>query len=71
MVFVQKIKEYKVSSKFVKSVGAEVLSLGFPVSEVQKGNISFETISEAVKAASYKEETHGVVFSLKEDITTL
>jgi hypothetical protein len=68
MVFVQKIKEYKVSSKFIKSIGAEVLSLGFPVSEVQKGNISFNTISEAVKAVSYKEDTHRVVFSLKEDI---
>ncbi|MDA3891466.1 MAG: hypothetical protein PF517_07340 [Salinivirgaceae bacterium] len=68
MVFARMVKNYKVNSKFVKSVGAEVLSLGFPVSEVEKGNISFEVISEAIKAVSYKEETHGVVFSLNEDI---
>ena len=34
MVFSQQVKNYKVNAKFVKSVGAEVLSLGFPMSEV-------------------------------------
>jgi len=29
MVFVQKVKAYKVTAKFIKSVGAEVLSLGY------------------------------------------
>ena len=38
MVFVQKVKEYKVNLKFIKSVGDDVLSLGFPISETEKGN---------------------------------
>ena len=31
MVFVKNVKDYKVSEKFVKSVGAEVYSIGFPL----------------------------------------
>ena len=53
MVFVQKIKEYKVSSKFIKSIGAEVLSLGFPVSEVEKGNLSMANVSEKIGAKAF------------------
>ena len=37
MLFVQKVKKYKVSSKYVKSTGANVFSLGFHASEVDKG----------------------------------
>ena len=29
MVFSQRVKEYKVTAKFIKSVGTEVLSLGY------------------------------------------
>ncbi len=36
MVFVQNVKEYKVSAKFVKSVEANVYSIGFPVSSELK-----------------------------------
>lgn len=68
MVFVQRVKVYKVSSKYVKSVGKDVLGLGFPASEVEKGNLTFKTISGAIMAGSYKEEPYGVVFSLKKDI---
>jgi len=68
MVFVQKVKAYKVTAKFVKSVGAEVLSLGFPISEVVKGNLTLLSISESIGATNYKDEPHGIVFSLKEDI---
>lgn len=68
MVFVQKIKEYKVSSKFVKSVGSAVLSLGFPISEIEKANLKLQSISEAIQAANYTEKTYGIVFSLKENI---
>lgn len=68
MVFVQRVRAYKISSKFVKSIGAEVLSLGFPVSEVEKGNLTLLSISEAIGAESYNEESHGIVFSLKADI---
>ena len=34
MIFVQKVKEYKVSSKHVKATGSNVYSVGFPASEV-------------------------------------
>lgn len=37
MVFSKRVKHYKVNSKFIKSLGAAVISLGFPVSEVTKG----------------------------------
>jgi hypothetical protein len=39
MLFVQKVKEYKVSSKYEKSTGANVFSQGFPSSEVDKGEL--------------------------------
>lgn len=68
MVFVQKVKEYKVSSKFIKSIGAEVLSLGFPVSEIEKANLKLQSITEVIQATSYTEKPYGIVFSLKEDI---
>jgi hypothetical protein len=68
MVFAQWVKKYKVSCKYVKSVGTEVLSLGFPASEVEKGNLTLANISKTIGAVSYKEETNGIVFSLKEDI---
>src|SRR5690554_1620104 len=64
MVFVQKIKEYKVSSKFIKSIGAEVLSLGFPVSEVEKGNLSMANVSEKIGAKAFEENEGNIVFSL-------
>ena len=35
MVFTQRVRVYKLSNKYVKSVGSEVLSLGFPISEVE------------------------------------
>lgn len=66
MVFVQKIKEYKVSSKFVKSVSAEVLSLGFPVSEVEKGKLTLEFISERMGASRFKVSDNDVIFILDE-----
>ena len=68
MVFSKRVKAYKVSSKYVKSVGAEVLSLGFPASEVDKGNLAFEMISEKLGAVKYDIETQNITFCLKEDI---
>lgn len=46
MVFVKNVKQYKVSEKFIKSVGAVVYSIGFPLSEVEKGKLTLEFISE-------------------------
>jgi len=64
MVFVQKVKEYKVNLKFIKSIGAEVLSLGFPVSEVEKGNLSMANVSEKIGAKAFEENEGNIVFSL-------
>ena len=64
MAFVQKIKEYKVNSKFVKSVSTEVLSLGFPISEVEKGNLSMASVSEKIGAKAFEENEGNIVFSL-------
>lgn len=55
MVFSQRVKNYKVTANFVKSVGAEVLSLGFPVSEVSKGKLSFDMLCENLEAEKYAE----------------
>lgn len=66
MVFVQKVKEYKVNLKFVKSVGDDVLSLGFPISETEKGNLSFENISEKIGAKVFEDNEGYIVFSLND-----
>lgn len=62
MIFVQKVKAYKVSAKFVKRVEANVYSIGFPVSEVEKGHLSFENISEKIGAKSYEIKDKHIVF---------
>lgn len=64
MVFVANIREYKVSSKFIKSVGATVYSIGFPVSEVEKGSLSLEYISEKIGASGFEVSGNAVVFIL-------
>jgi hypothetical protein len=64
MVFVQRVKNYKVNSKFVKSIGAVVFSLGFPVSEVAKGNLSLASVSEKIGAKSFEDNDGNIVFSL-------
>jgi len=64
MVFVQNVKKYKVSVKFVKSVGANVYSIGFPVSEEVKRGVSFENILEKIDAKSYEIKDKRIVFLL-------
>jgi hypothetical protein len=44
MLFVKKVRAFKVSDKFVKSAREKVYSIGFPASEVLNGNLSFESI---------------------------
>jgi hypothetical protein len=65
MIFVQKVKAYKVSAKFVKRVEANVYSIGFPVSEVEKGHLSFENISEKIGAKSYEIKDKHIVFLIE------
>jgi len=64
MVFVSNVREYKVSSKYIKSVGTTVYSIGFPVSEVEKGSLSLEYISEKIGASGFELSGSGVVFIL-------
>ena len=52
MVFVIKVKNYKVSSKFVKSMSEKVYSISFPSIEVLNGNLSCKSISEKIGAKS-------------------
>ena len=54
MLFVKKVRAFKVSDKFVKSVREKVYSIGFPASEVLNGNLSFESISEKIGAKSFE-----------------
>lgn len=68
MVFVQRVKPYKVSSKYIKNVGAEVLSLGFPVSEVNKDKLSFNMLCEKLGADKYDERTDKLTFYLKDNL---
>ena len=42
MVFAKRVKNYTVSSKYLKSVGEDVCNIGFPVGDVEKGNLTFE-----------------------------
>jgi hypothetical protein len=66
MLFVQKVRAFKVSDKFVKSVKAKVNSIGFPASEVLNGNLSFESISEKIGAKSFEVKNELVQFYLKD-----
>ena len=66
MVFVQKVKEYKTISKFVKNVGAKVHSIEFPKNEIEKGNFTSESISEKIGAKSYEVKDENIVFLLKD-----
>lgn len=68
MVFVNKVKPYKVSAKFVKNMGENVYSIGFPVREKDKNGtgIDFETISEKLLASHYEAKDKSVVFYLED-----
>jgi short-subunit dehydrogenase len=65
MVFVKNVKEYKVSGKFVKSVGADVYSIGFPVSEVEKGKMTLEFITKKLKQKVLIQKMKILFFCLK------
>ena len=65
ILFANVIKPYKIRPTFVKCVNTVVLSLGFPMSEVENGRIALREIAAKVGAISYKEEELGIVFTLK------
>lgn len=68
MVFHQRIKPFKITSKYVKSAGSMVLSLGFPSTLIDNQTLSIAAIAEMVDADSWKEEPHGLVFQLSGEI---
>ena len=68
MLFTKLVKPYRVSVKYIKSVGAEILSIGFPASEVSKGNLTYEGLTETLRAERYEIVEENVTFHLKENI---
>lgn len=68
MIFVQSVKNYKVNSKFIKSANEIVYNVGFPVSEVEKGNLSLSFISDRICATSIEENEKYIVFSLPKEV---
>jgi len=67
LVFVQKVRKYKVSSKFVKATISNLHSIGFPASEVEKGKLSFDDISTKIEAQSFTVQNDIVVFLLDKE----
>jgi hypothetical protein len=65
MVFVEHIKPYKVLCKFVKSAGEEVLSIGFPASELEKGSITTELIGRAIGSTKTEQLVKQLIFNFK------
>lgn len=68
MLFSQRVRDFKISAKYIKSAGSMVLSLGFPVTLVEQGTITIEKVSDLMDAASWKEEPNRLVFQLANDI---
>ena len=66
MLFIKRVKEYKVNSKFIKSAGSVVHSIGFPVSETEKENLSFEIICEKISAENFEKKNENVVFLIND-----
>ena len=62
MLFVSRVKNYKVSSKYLKSMGEDVYSVGFPVSEVKKGSLSLANILEKIGAKGFELNSENIVF---------
>jgi hypothetical protein len=68
MVFTQRVRNYKITSKYVKSIGEQVLSIGFPTNEIEKNKTTLETIKNAIGASSFKIEDQFIEFNLVEQI---
>lgn len=68
MVFSERIKPYKISVRYVKSADAEVLSLGFPVSESEKGMLSLNEIGKLLDVKEFEDQNNYIVYYLKENL---
>jgi hypothetical protein len=60
MLFKKHIKPYRINVKYIKNLNAEVLSLGFPVSETGKGNLPFEEMAAKITALNFEVGTESV-----------
>ncbi len=68
MVFTQRVKSYKMIAKYIKSIGNYVLSIGFPISEVENNKLSFEKLKNEIGATSFNFESNLVQFNLVESV---
>lgn len=66
MLFVKRVKKYKVNSKFIKSAGSVVNSIGFPITEIEKESLSLEMISAKLKAENFEKKNEAVVFLMND-----
>ena len=66
MVFVQRVRVYKVTAKFIKRLGDTVYSVGFPVREVEKGNLTLAFISEKIEANNSEIIDGNIFFALND-----
>jgi hypothetical protein len=64
MLFVKKVKEYKVTSRFIKTLNNYLYCLGFPESEVSKGKMPFQQICDKLNAQKFEIIGETVVFTL-------
>ena len=70
MVFVQRLRAYKVSTKFIKIVGDTVYSIGLPVGEVEKGSLSLANILEKIAAKGFEENEGNIIFMIIRNYTS-
>ena len=47
-MFEKRVKNYSEGAIYLKSAGEDICSDAFPVGEVEKGNLTFEDISERI-----------------------
>ena len=62
MVFTQHVKAYKLSRKFVKSVGVELVSIGFPIAKEAVEVNSMSDIAKQLGASGYESSESFVQF---------
>jgi hypothetical protein len=66
MLFVTKVKEYKVTSRFIKTLNNYLYCVGFPESEVSKGKMPFQQICDKLNAQKFEIIGETVVFPLSD-----
>lgn len=67
MLFVKKVREYKISSKMIKSAGSKIYTIGFPSSIVENSRLSFEEMAIKIGSTSYESKDGRIVFLLEDE----